>query len=162
MIDLTEKQIAHYFHRIFSAVDGLWFMKLEERYGFDTALEIDTEVWKILPKIQARTLRSIAGTGEGIAGLREAIETKLTLEDYGFDIVPLEDSKGFTVQISECPWHDLMVKSGREHLSEKVGRVICNTEFKVWASEFDETVQFELKQQLCSGKELCILQFTQE
>ncbi len=52
MKHLTDQQAAEYFHRSFTAVDGLWFMKVEEKHGFDAALEIDNEVWKVLPKIQ--------------------------------------------------------------------------------------------------------------
>ena len=57
MINLTDVQIAEYYHRSFSVVDGLWFMKIEERYGFEAALDIDSEVWKVVPKIQARKLK---------------------------------------------------------------------------------------------------------
>ena len=44
MKELTDKQIAAYFHRSYTAADGLWFMKVEEKCGFDTALEIDDQV----------------------------------------------------------------------------------------------------------------------
>jgi hypothetical protein len=54
MLKLTDRQIADYFHRSYTAVDGLWFMKVEAACGFDTALDIDTGVWKVMPKIQAR------------------------------------------------------------------------------------------------------------
>jgi hypothetical protein len=41
---LNDKQIAEYMHRCYTAVDGLWFTKLEEKSGFDTALDIDFEL----------------------------------------------------------------------------------------------------------------------
>jgi len=50
-----------------------------------------------------------------------------------------------------------MVKSGREHLSEKVGTLICNTEYSAWASEFDDNICFELQHQICKGSQFCIL-----
>ena len=134
-------------------------MKAEERYGFDAALEIDNEVWKIIPKIQARMLKSISGTDSGINALLEAFETKLTLEDFTFEIEKTDDNNGFKIYISQCPWYDLMVKSGREHLAEKVGSVICNTEYSVWASEFGDTIRFEMEGKLCGGNERCILNF---
>ncbi|GAF84732.1 unnamed protein product, partial [marine sediment metagenome] len=61
MIELSNRQIAEFWHRSYASVDGLWFMRVEERYGFDAALDIDNEVWKVLPKIQARMLKSMAG-----------------------------------------------------------------------------------------------------
>lgn len=50
---LTDKEIAEYLHRCYTAVDGLLFVKVEEKCGFDIALDIDKEVWKVMPKIQS-------------------------------------------------------------------------------------------------------------
>ena len=160
MIDLTDEEKARYYHRSFTAVDGLWCMKAEEKYGFDAALEIDREVWKVLPKIQARMLKSMASSGNGLAALREAIETKLTLEHYSFSVAEDGEGEGFTVSVHECPWYTLMVKSGREHLAEKVGRAICAVEYSAWASEFGDTISAEFPELLCGGKECCSIKFS--
>jgi len=157
MIELTQKQIAEYFHRSYAAVDGLWFMKIEEKYGFDAALDIDNEVWKTFPKIQARLLKSMGKLEDGIEGLFEALTTKLKLE--GFEFKTEKTDRGFGIIINNCPWHNLMVKSKREALSGKLGTLICNTEYSVWASEFGPDIKFELKQQICTGSESCILKF---
>ena len=42
--------LCEYLRRSYTAVDGLWFVKLEERFGFDTALQIDQEVWLVAAK----------------------------------------------------------------------------------------------------------------
>src|SRR4030042_4451976 len=157
MIELTKKQIAEYFHRSYSAVDGLWFMKIEEKYGFDVALDIDNEVWKVFPKIQARLLKSMGKLGDGIDALFEAITTKLNLEGFSLKSEKVDD--GFKIVLNNCHWHNLMVKSKREALSGKVGTLICNTEYSVWASEFGENIKFELKHQICTGSNSCILKF---
>jgi len=57
MKKLTQGEVSKYLYQSYSKVDGLWFMKVEEQFGFEKALEIDTGVWKILPKIQARYLK---------------------------------------------------------------------------------------------------------
>jgi len=158
MIKLTEKQISDYFHRSYTAVDGLWFMKVEEKYGFDSALEIDREVWKVLPKIQARFLKSLSQFDTGIVGLFECFTTKLKLE--GFEFRTEGGTNELKIIISRCPWHDTMIKSGREDLSEKVGNVICNTEYSVWASEFGGNIRFEQGERICNGSENCILTFS--
>ncbi|MFP3946301.1 MAG: DUF6125 family protein [Archaeoglobaceae archaeon] len=156
MKELTDEQIADYFHRSYTAVDGLWFMKLEEEYGFDKALEIDRRVWEVLPKIQARKLKSILDVEEGMDALEECLTTKLNLE--GFEFETEEEGEGFKVIVHKCPWHELMVKSGREELSGRVGSVICNTEYPVWASEFGD-IKFELRDQICEGSSSCELDF---
>ncbi len=59
MFELNDKQIAEFFRRSYTAVDGLWFVKAEETCGFDAALDLDDEVWKIFPKVQARMLKDM-------------------------------------------------------------------------------------------------------
>jgi hypothetical protein len=133
MGSLSDAQVAEYFNRSFRAVDGLWFMKVEEKFGFDVALRVDAEVWRVMPKIQARMIKSFLKLGQG--------------------------ENGFRIRISDCPWHNLMVKSGREKFSAKVGETICNAEYSVWASEFDENMQFTLAAQKCNGSKHCLLTF---
>ncbi len=157
MIELTQKQIAEFFHRSYTAVDGLWFMKVEEKYGFDVALDIDNEVWKVFPKIQARFLKSTGKLGSGIDALYEALTTRLKLEGSEFNAEKTD--RGFRITIKNCPWHNLMIKSKREALSGRVGTLICNTENRAWASEFGSDIEFELKEQICTGSKHCILNF---
>ncbi len=160
MIELTDKQIAEYFHRSYTAADGLWFIKVEEKYGFEQALEIDNEVWKVLPKIQARFLKSTGKMEKGIDALFRCLSTKLSIDGFNFRGEKIINGNGFKIIIGECPWHNLMVKSGRGELSGKVGTRICNTEYSVWVSEFDDNISYELQSQICRGSEFCILQFS--
>jgi hypothetical protein len=159
MFELNDKQIADFFRRSYTAVDGLWFMKAEERCGFDAALDLDDEVWKIFPKVQARMLRDMGKTASNLDGLRECFTTKLAIEGFRFDVDAAGSS--FRVTISRCPWHDAMVKSGREALSGKVGTRICGTEYSVWAAEFGRGIRFERKSEICTGGERCVLEFSQ-
>jgi hypothetical protein len=150
---LTNRQIIEFFHRSYKAADGLWFMKIEEKYGFHEALAIDKEVWKVMPKIQARMIKTMLGD----VTILESLTAKLSLEGFKFKVE--QNENGFQIQISDCPWHNLLVKSGREKYSEKVGTAICNVEYSVWASEFDEKTQFTLRTQKCKGSENCLLDF---
>jgi hypothetical protein len=160
MTELTPQQIAEYFSHSYKAVDGLWFIKVEEKYGFDVALEVDTEVWKVMPKIQARMIKKFLGLKEGSAALLEGLETKLELEGFKFTAEKTEN--GFQISIIDCPWHNLMIKSGREHLAEKVGKTICITEYQVWASELAENMKFTLMSQKCGKSERCVLDFVEQ
>jgi hypothetical protein len=136
-------------------------MKVEERHGFDEALEIDNEVWKVIPKIQARMLKSTSqiGNKNGIEALFKCFTTKLTLDGFSYKVEKIGDNGSFRVIIDKCPWYELMVKSERERLSGKVGTRICNTEYSIWASEFDKDIRFELKDQICKDSNFCIMEF---
>lgn len=62
---LNRKQLKEYLQNSYAKVDGLWFLKTEEQFGFEKALESDLEVWKIMPKIQARYLKSVPEIRKG-------------------------------------------------------------------------------------------------
>jgi hypothetical protein len=83
MTGLTDEQETEYFRRSYTAADGLCFTKVEERLGFAEALQMDETVWKVLPKIQARTLKGMMLLESGLQGLEEALSARLALE--GFD-----------------------------------------------------------------------------
>jgi hypothetical protein len=164
MKELTDAQKAEYFRKSYTSVDGLWFMMVEDLRGFEEALEIDCRVWSIFPKIQARTLGSMLGAEKGIEGLARCIAAKHSCEGFGFEIEieTTEDGSCLKMVISKCPWHELMAKSGRVALSEKVGSAICNSEYSTWASEFgddDRRISFCLKSQICQGDEFCTFWF---
>lgn len=159
MVELSDREIIEYWHRSYRTVDGLWFVKIEERYGFDTALDMDNEVWTVFPKIQARMIREMGGLEQGLRGLFEAIVTKLNLEGFVFEAEEIAGSSGFEIRVNECPWHNIMINSRRKELSGKVGTLICNTEYSVWASEFGGDISFELGGQICDGDRACMLRF---
>ena len=157
MAELTYKQQAEFLRRSYTAVDGLWFMKIEEKYGFEAALEIDKEVWKVFPKIQARLLKSMSKMDHGIDALVECYSTRLALENFTFRTEKTEN--GVKVIIEKCPWHEVMVKSGRGKLSGRIGDVICQSECETWAKEFGEDITFESEGRICKGETCCIIRF---
>lgn len=157
MYELSDRQIAEFFRRSYTTIDGLWFMKTEAMSGFEAALNTDDEVWKIFPKIQARMLKEFTGLSSGLDALRECFTTKLAIEGFRFDVQSA--ANGFTVAIARCPWHDAMVKSGREALSGRVGTRICGTEYLAWAREFGSGIRFQRRSEICTGSERCLLVF---
>ena len=171
MTGLTDEQKAEYFRRSYTAVDGLWFMKVEERLGFDEALQLDEAVWKVLPKIQARALKGMMHLPGGLEGLQQALSARLALEGFDYEMEPR--SEGFAVIVKRCPWHDIMEKSGRGNLSEKVSELICRVENSVWASEFaggkgkpgegeGREIGFEREERICRGEGRCVLRFCKQ
>jgi hypothetical protein len=138
-------------------------MMVEEMYGFEATLKLDEAVWKVLPKIQARTIRAMMKLNSGMEGLQEAVAARLCLEGFEYDLLDLEN--GFEVIVKKCPWHDLIIGSGRGELSEKVGDLICRVENSVWSQEFKEPdahsveIGFERGDMICKGSSRCVLRF---
>ena len=112
MIRLTAEQATDYYRRSYNAVDGLWFMKVEEAHDFEAALAADNAVWQVLPKIQARKLKEMAKLGNGLEALREALAAKLTLDGYAHRIeANAGDDGAFTLTIEDCPWLAVMSRT---------------------------------------------------
>jgi predicted ArsR family transcriptional regulator len=160
MIQLTDKQLIEYFHRSYTAADGLWFMKIEEKYGFDAALQADEKVWEIMPKIQARLLKPLVDMENELKALLEGLTTKLSIEGFSFKVEDNTGMNNFSIVIDKCPWHDLMLKSRREHLSGKIGPIVCHSEYRVWAKEFGDNITFKNDERICTGSKSCILHFS--
>jgi len=85
---ITKEKIPEYIFmqlRNLWAVDGLYFLGIEERYGTDVATEIDANVWAVMGKIEARKLKEFLGiTSTDIPSLMNALQNTtwaLDLED---------------------------------------------------------------------------------
>jgi len=77
------------------AVDGLYYLGIEEEYGTEIATEIDRKVWKIMGKIEARRIKKLFNiNGNDIPSMMKALQLSgwtLDLEDK--EII-LENDKG--------------------------------------------------------------------
>jgi len=162
MANLTDKQIIEYLHRSYGALDGLWFMAAEQRFDFETALVLDLEVWKVLPKIQARKLKQLLGAAGGLDDLCRCLSEKLRIDGFDFSVEDSGDRRGFTLLIHRCPWYDLMVKSNRTALAGRVGQCICPAEYSAWAAEFGGNITFRLAEPLCQVAGPCRLRFEKD
>ncbi len=157
-MQLTEQDKTEYYYRSYIKADGLWFVKAEECFGFEKALDLDRQVWEVLPKIQARFFQSKLKHGRGIDALCTCLTAKLEWDHFQFQVSKTHNL--LKISIQACPWHQIMVKSGRETLSGKVGAVICSTEYAVWAAEFGDDLDFRLRKRICGGQKQCHLEFS--
>ena len=150
--------LTDYLRRAYHAVDGLWFMKVEEAHGFEDALETDRRVWEVLAKIQARQARQLLQvTGNGPADLAECFTLKLTADGHRFTVTVTPESVTFTIH--ECPWQELLKKSDRQDLAARLAQTICPTEGRVWCQEFAAQCEFSMPRMACQGVEGCEMRF---
>ena len=154
--------INKYLKRSYFALDGLWFMMIEDQFSFDKALEIDENVWRVLPKIQAREMKKLLGLeGVGLADFMKAISVKLQAEEYDYE--KKEPGTGCVqITIRECPWYNILKRAKREHLAPQIADVICLLEFRTWLDEFGAGLDFRMESQICRHDPVCILSFRAE
>jgi hypothetical protein len=56
----SEKMLKHY-GQIGQILDGLWFLQLEKEFGFEKAIAIDEQVWKVFPPKEAKRIKNLLG-----------------------------------------------------------------------------------------------------
>ena len=62
------------------AHDGCWFLAAEEKFGMETAIELDTRAWACFSPLEARRIMQAFGIAEG--GRLEALEKALSYRLY--------------------------------------------------------------------------------
>jgi len=62
------------------AHDGCWFLAAEEKFGLETAIELDTRAWACFSPLEARRIMQAFGIAEG--GGLEALEKALDYRLY--------------------------------------------------------------------------------
>ncbi len=157
---MEQKIMIEYLKRSYFALDGLWFVMIEDEFSFDKALEIDEKVWQVLPKIQARKVKEMLGLkGNGLPDFLQAIKVKLEAEDYDYQENQLNE-KHVQIVIRECPWYTILQRANREHLEPRIADTICATEFRVWLREFGEDLKFSIRPRHHTCESSCILNFS--
>jgi hypothetical protein len=151
----TPEAVIEYLRRSYTAADGLWFMTVEQDSSFEHALTLDSRVWAVLAKIQARRAKELLGlSGGSLDDLMAGLELKFAAEGYACT-VERRGSDSARVVIEGCPWLILLQKAGREHLADTVAREICPVDFAAWAREFGPGLRAQVGPTLCEGHPWC-------
>lgn len=155
-----DKAIIEFLRRSYFAVDGLWFVRVEQEHSYDEALRLDEQVWEILPKIQARKACELLHIqGSALADLALALNLKFIAEGYDYRVMEqVHDT--LRIGISACPWLAILQKSGRMSKAVEVCDRVCTRDFSGWAAEFSEGIAFSLPKKLPDGASVCELVFT--
>lgn len=148
--DYTTDQIAALLRRSYMAVDGLWFVMAEQRHGYEAALALDEDVWKVMPKIQARKAREVLGVaGNELGDLARCLGLKLASEGHDFEVSLTGDQ--LEMRIVHCVWRDIFEKAQRLHIAKDIARNICLNKGAGWAAEFNAQFRFDLNCSLCGA-----------
>jgi hypothetical protein len=136
-----------YFKKSYFALDGLWFLMIEEDNSFEYALELDKKVWKIMAKIQARTAIKMGKE------FFDSLKLKWDSEGYKYHL------EKYKVVIEQCPWWDIMKNSGRDSKAGRVGAVICPIIYNEWAKEYKAPYIIRFETCMCQGDKTCNILF---
>ncbi len=101
-----------------TAIDGLWFMAVEKKYGFETALELDLEVWKDYGRVLLKRLARMLGLTIDPAHPPDLPTVNLLLETVchvdGTQCEGTVTSGEIVFRVQRCSWWDNLSSAGRE------------------------------------------------
>jgi hypothetical protein len=120
------------------AMDGLWFQAVEQAYGMNTALAMDTEIWEQFAVIEARRIKLRLALPEngGLDALEIAFKNRLISLLNKLEIIR-EDEKTLIITTKTC-----RVQEARER--KRMALFPCRTvglvEFPVFARIIDPRI----------------------
>jgi hypothetical protein len=124
------------------AVDGLYFLGIEERFGTEGATEIDRKVWDVMGKIEARRLKE---TLEIHGNDVQAMITALSVSSWALDLedreIELEKDRA-KIRNTNCRTQKTRLKKG---LDEFPCRMVRWDYLKAFAREFNEDIVVECR-----------------
>lgn len=137
---IPEKQLADFIFlhlRNMWAVDGLYYLGIEEKYGTDIATEIDRKVWETMGKIEARRLKELLRIkGNDLPSMLKALQYSgwaLDLEDKEIII----DSEKGIIRNVKCRVQNTRKKKG---LNEFGCKPVRWGFLKSFANEFNPNI----------------------
>jgi hypothetical protein len=115
-LGLTQDELDELLEKAFTAIDGHWFMGLEEAVGFEQAMEVDIKVWARFSETIARRLKKMWGIE------RPTREQALRILDiiYALGHLQVETTQEaagrYLADTPSCPWWENLKRAGREKL----------------------------------------------
>lgn len=143
------------------AHDGSWFLAIEEKYGLNMAIEMDTEAWRKFTVIEAQRLIDFLDLGKnsGIEGLLKALRFRLYSMVVDNEIIR-ENNDTVIYRIKNCRPQGARKRKGLEYFPcQSVGQV----ELSLFAKTIDqrfETEAISCYPEITNPHYSCIWKFT--
>jgi len=118
-------------------VDGLYYIYIEEKYGTDSATEIDRKVWELMGKIEARRIKELFEIkGSDIPSMMKALSYSAWALDLEDKEIIVEDKKVIIRNI-KCRVQNTRIKKG---LGEFGCKPVRFGFLKAFAKEFNPEI----------------------
>jgi hypothetical protein len=158
MLEISEQQLDILRMGAITAIDGLWFMAAEAKLGFETALELDMEVWKNYGTVMLKRVARAMGIAidpaspPDLAILGDLMEV-LCLIDGTECRTTVVDEDNAVLVVPHCAWWENLSRAGRQDLipCEEVD----NNTFIHWLKVVDPSLEMEITHSLPRGDDRC-------
>jgi len=93
-------------------VDGLYFLGIEEKFGTDAATQIDANCWKLMGKLEARSLKNIFGFKEiDVVSLLNLLKNTSWALDQANKEVEIAENRGI-FRVTKCRTQETRIGKG--------------------------------------------------
>ena len=136
---IPKEKLVEVCSRSLNTIDGLWFLAIEQKYGFDTALEMDIEVWRRFSLIHARRLVKNFAIKEDnpIQAIIKLFEVDPLSNLSKPEIVTLTDNKA-VFRCTDCPAQVARLREGKGLFP---GKQICLNMYRAYAEVIDPRIE---------------------
>ncbi len=118
-------------------VDGLYYIYIEEKYGIESATEIDRNVWELMGKIEARRIKELFEIKDSdIPSMMKALSYSAWALDLEDKEIIVEDKKAIIRNI-KCRVQNTRIKKG---LGEFGCKPVRFGFLKAFAKEFNPDI----------------------
>jgi hypothetical protein len=157
-LDISREQMEELRLGALTAIDGLWFMAVEKKSGFEEALELDLEVWKQYGVVIIKRLARMLGIGLDTQDPPDMATVNFVMEkiceiDGTICKGELLSPQEIRFRVHRCSWWENLNRSGREDIIPC--EYIDNTIFRYWLEAIDPTMSFEITHALPRGDAHC-------
>ena len=119
------------------AVDGLYYLGIEEKFGTDAATEIDRKVWEVIGKIEARRLKEFFNfSGDDIPSMIKALRYSSWALDLEDKEIVVQNDKAIVRNV-KCRVQNTRLKKGLKEFGCKPVRFGF---LKSFAKEFNPEI----------------------
>jgi len=148
-----QKELIQLIKSSLTAIDGPWFLEVENEIGFDKAFEIDLGVWKKYgPVIIKRIIKMLSITDNDLNSFIRILEIICEIDDTKFTIKEKTQNEAL-ILIDYCPWYENLKRSKRENLVRC--DVVDKTIFPEWIQSFNPDLKLELSRSIPEGHDRC-------
>ena len=122
----TLVELARAFCQLYPTLDGLWYLAVQEKHGNAEAFDLDLDVWKKLPRHEAKTMARALDVAPGTADLASITRLLLAMPfnmamKHRLEVV---DANTCIITFADCPSVRAMEKEGKgreQVICEQVG-----------------------------------------
>jgi len=136
---VSPKELLELCSRSINTMDGLWFLAVESEYGFETALELDLEVWRNFSLIHGKRLVRLLGIrkDDPVEAFVKLVQGDPLKFAWKSEIEMLTDQRA-VLRRTVCQPQEARLRAGKGTFP---GDAVCRTMYNAYAEVIDPRIK---------------------